>query len=286
MKIAYCSDLHLEFSTVELKNTGGADVLVLAGDICVAKDLKKYHPDGMNAPSRSHSVHEFFISCCEEFPIVLYVLGNHEHYHGDFATTAKEMKEKLKHLKNLHLLDDEVFEYNGVTFVGGTLWTDMNKEDPLTLYQIGQYMNDFKVVQNSNNVVSFRSICENGSPIFRTRTAKFSPDDSVEAHKKMVALIDKTVKESDNPIVVIGHHTPSFFSCDAMYAGDYLANGAYHTELSEFILDREKIKVWFHGHVHTEFDYMIGQTRISCNPRGYAKYEKIAETFQLKYLEI
>ena len=39
MKIALASDLHLEFADIILKNTDGADVLLLAGDICVAKDL-------------------------------------------------------------------------------------------------------------------------------------------------------------------------------------------------------------------------------------------------------
>ena len=39
MKIAVCSDLHLEFGPISLENTDNADVLVLSGDICVAKDL-------------------------------------------------------------------------------------------------------------------------------------------------------------------------------------------------------------------------------------------------------
>ena len=38
MRIAIASDLHLEFGGVALTNTG-ADVLVLAGDICVARQL-------------------------------------------------------------------------------------------------------------------------------------------------------------------------------------------------------------------------------------------------------
>ena len=39
MKIAVCSDIHLEFGTISLENTEGADVLILGGDICVAKDI-------------------------------------------------------------------------------------------------------------------------------------------------------------------------------------------------------------------------------------------------------
>ena len=39
MKIAVCSDLHLEFGPISLENTDNAEVLILSGDICVAKDL-------------------------------------------------------------------------------------------------------------------------------------------------------------------------------------------------------------------------------------------------------
>jgi hypothetical protein len=51
-------------------------------------------------------------------------------------------------------------------------------------------------------------------------------------------------------------------------------NGAYSTDLSEFILDRPQIKVFVHGHCHDDFDYLIGTTRIVCHPRGYVNYER------------
>ena len=63
-------------------------------------------------------------------------------------------------------------------------------------------------------------------------------------------------------------------------------NGGYHTDLSEFILDHPEIVLWTHGHTHEPFDYMIGTTRIVCNPRGYAGHDENADVFQLKYLEI
>ena len=49
MKIAVCSDLHLEFGDLYLNNDEGADVLVLSGDIFVASDLKSWLYDE-NAP--------------------------------------------------------------------------------------------------------------------------------------------------------------------------------------------------------------------------------------------
>jgi L-ascorbate metabolism protein UlaG (beta-lactamase superfamily) len=46
-------------------------------------------------------------------------------------------------------------------------------------------------------------------------------------------------------------------------------NGAYHSDLSEFILDHPQVVLWTHGHTHHCFDYQIGNCRVVCNPRGY-----------------
>jgi hypothetical protein len=46
-------------------------------------------------------------------------------------------------------------------------------------------------------------------------------------------------------------------------------NGAYHSDLTDIMLDNPHIKLWTHGHTHNAFDYMIGETRVVCNPRGY-----------------
>ena len=82
MKIAVCSDLHLEFADIELKNEDNADVLILGGDICVAKDIA-------NIDSfRGDTFREFFKRCSKEFPHVIYIMGNHEHYNGDFQTST------------------------------------------------------------------------------------------------------------------------------------------------------------------------------------------------------
>jgi hypothetical protein len=65
-----------------------------------------------------------------------------------------------------------------------------------------------------------------------------------------------------------------------------MVNGAYSSDLSEFILDRPQIKVWTHGHTHDKYDYMVGSTRVICNPRGYIKYQEIADNFELQYFEV
>jgi hypothetical protein len=313
MKIAVASDLHLEFGDVMITNDQGIDVLILSGDILVERDLDMLDRRQVElgfARARSSRFHDFFSRVCFQFPHVIYVAGNHEHYHGDFAQTIGELKRKLAHHPNLHILDKECWTLDDVTFVGGTLWTDMNKEDPLTLHAMKNMMNDFRCVQNSNRVVSYRADVLRDKPtgmtddeflalptserfksVFKTRVATFSAEDAVEEHRKCLGYI-KTIVENHreqktgNKIVVVGHHTPSHKSCHPRYAHDDIMNGGYHSDLSEFILDHPEIVLWTHGHTHELFDYTIGDTRIVCNPRGYIGYEEIADKFELKVVEV
>lgn len=292
MKIALCSDVHLEFGpTDKIKNPGGVDVLILSGDILVVRDLMDYDPYGLVDFGKSARYHEFFADCVREFPHVVYVAGNHEHYHGDFKYTITDLKKRLAYLPSVHVLDKETFELDDVLFVGGTLWTDMNREDPMTLHAISRMMNDFRCVDNSNRVVNYKTFddVENpDKPTFRTRAARFCPEDAVEDHKKMLDYI-RIVYEDMPPwkqMVVVGHHTPSTFSCHPRYKDDTLMNGGYHSDLTEFILDRPGIKLWTHGHTHELFDYTVGDTRVVCNPRGYIGYEELADNFSLKVIEL
>ena len=152
MKIALASDVHLEFGQLEINNTENADVLILSGDICVAKDLyERADPNILGMSNKSNRYHAFFQKCSEEFKQVIYIAGNHEHYHGDYAKSVPHIRANLSYLKNLDFLDKEFVTFGDVTFIGGTLWTDMSKEDPNTLYSIKGYMNDYRIIKNSNN---------------------------------------------------------------------------------------------------------------------------------------
>ena len=284
MKIAVCSDLHLEFGGISLENKDNVDVLVLSGDICVAKEVRIKDDYGLMGKNDNNKIHTFFQECSERFPHVVYIMGNHEHYHGDYATSLDNLRTHLGYLKNLYILDKQVVTIDDVTFVAGTLWTDMNKEDPVTLVNIRGYMNDYKIIDNSASVpVSWRD--QDGN--FHTRVAKFTPQDSVDDHKAMLEVIDTACKALPNgKIVVCGHHSPSKLSTKPQYENDVLVNGAYSSDLSEFILDRPQIKLWTHGHTHHVFDYMIGSTRIFCNPRGYINYEDRADQFELLFAEV
>jgi predicted phosphodiesterase len=307
MKIALASDVHLEFGPITLDNTEGADVLVLAGDICVAKHLTDASPTYAKVLAREYR--EFFDHVCKEFEHVVYILGNHEHYSGDVAHSYNILKEHLDY-GNLHILEKETWKHQGHTFIGGTLWTDMNREDPLTLMHTKNAMNDFREVLNSTRMVVRRvpvymknllwtedgknggqyikdakgNLVPNGEK-FIEEPARWTPEDSVEDHKRMLGYID-IITQDPGSYIVVGHHAPSSQSIAERFKHDTLMNGAFKSELHDFIEARPQIKVWIHGHMHNNSNYWVGETRVVCNPRGYVGHEDIANWFKLQYLEV
>jgi hypothetical protein len=285
MKVALASDVHLEFGPISLENTEGADVLILSGDICVAKDVMDRDQYGIfDRFDRSSTIHTFFQECCARFPHVIYIMGNHEHYHGDYANTITTLRDRLGYLVNLHILDKQMVQLGGVSFIGGTLWTDMNKEDPLTLRHMTDMMNDFRCVENGGKSMRYFN---DSDGVTRGRKARFTPDDAVVDHKAMIEYIRLMIEgKFDQKFVVVGHHSPSKLSTKPQYENEVIMNGGYSSDLSEFILDHPQIKLWTHGHTHHKFDYLIGSTRIVCNPRGYINYEPGAEDFELQFIEV
>ena len=254
MKIQIVSDLHLEFGPIEIKNAG-ADVLVLSGDICVANSINE------------QEIKDFFKGISQEFSHVVYVMGNHEHYHSDIQESKKIITDMFQELdlKNIYFLENESVKINDVVFAGATLWTDCNKEDPVTLLMLRRWMNDYIVVKNGKN--------------------RLMPNDTVDFHKETLNFFQKIVAESEK-VVIVGHHAPSRASTHPRYQKEIIVNGAYSSDLSNFILDNPKIKVWTHGHTHDSFDYMIGPTRIVCNPRGYCGVSQNPDFDACKVIEI
>ncbi len=265
MKIKLVSDLHLEFADINITNNENCDVLILSGDIMVAQDLHD-HPEtdyGMYSnvnladlgrrQQTALRFRNFLKRCSFQFPHVIYVAGNHEFYHGRWNQSLTTLSNECAKFPNIYFLEAGCKKINDVTFIGGTLWTDMNKGDPLTLHSVRDMMNDYRIIKK--DLEGYTNL---------------KPHDTVMRHRHMLGYIKSVVAERpDEKFVVVGHHSPSFQSVHEQYKNEYLMNGAYHSDLSEFILDRPQIKLWTHGHTHHAFDYMIGETRVVCNPRGY-----------------
>jgi predicted phosphohydrolase len=206
--------------------------------------------------------------CSKKYAHTIYVMGNHEHYGFQLQKTYPHLLQQLP--DNVHLLENETFELGDITFVGATLWTDCNKGDGHTLYTLKSMMNDYRQItmyNESKNVYH-----------------RLTPERTMEEHYRSKNFITETVEaDPTKQYVVVTHHSPTKLSVKPQYENDHLVNGGYSSDLNEFIEAHPQIKVWTHGHTHDQFDYMVGSTRIICNPRGYKYYEQRAEEFDPKY---
>ena len=262
MKINIVNDLHLDMGPCNPTLPGG-EVLVIAGDMCEARHYRKhvedvhgYFDDPEIKISNKDRINRFLVEeCAEKYDHVIYVAGNHEHYHGVFDKTIQKIKDNVP--DNFHVLDNDCFELEDVMFLGATMWTDCNKQDPMTIHAIKDMMTDFQVIRK----------------IRGADYTRFKPQDTINEHfrtlqyfKMMMELPQNVFKKT----VIVTHHAPTHLSIDPKYISQYLMNGAYHSRLDDLILDHPQIKYWFHGHMHDAKDYMVGDyTRVICNPRGY-----------------
>jgi predicted phosphodiesterase len=260
MKFTLMSDLHLEFTgqaDIDTSNPEGADVLVLAGDITVADDLKNFargsvifnheHKRGISATR----YREFFDAVSASYNSVVYVAGNHEFYHGKFHESLDTLDQECTlNYDNVFFLENGYIDIKDVRFLGGTMWTNCNNLDAVTM-QILQYsMNDYRTI--TNDAKGF---------------TKLRPVHTVERHAETVKYIGEHIAPKT---VVVTHHAPSFHSISPEYLRDPEMNGGYASNLEELILDNPSIAYWCHGHMHAPFDYPVGEyTRVVCNPRGY-----------------
>ena len=130
MKIKVVSDLHLEFSDININNNEGCDVLILSGDIMVAQDLHD-HPEtdyGMYSnvnladlgrrQQTALRFRDFLKRCSFQFSHVVYVAGNHEFYHGKWNQTIDTLRIECAKFPNIHFLERDTVTINDVLFVG------------------------------------------------------------------------------------------------------------------------------------------------------------------------
>jgi len=230
MKLHILSDLHTEFGDLDPPDTD-ADIVVLAGDIGVGTA-------GIEWAARQFS----------EKPAI-YVPGNHEYYHHDIGITD-ELKSAAP--ANIHVLDQDNHEIDGVRFLGTTLWTDFK------LHGDGEAW--FARQRAKRSIDDFAAI--------RNEGRRFTPEDSAQLHEASMAwLVSELRNKCQGSTVVVTHHLPATPSIASEYRNDPL-NPAFASRL-EVVIERYQPDLWIHGHTHVACDYEIFGTRVVCNPRGY-----------------
>jgi len=228
MKIHILSDLHLEFAPFQSRETE-ADVVILAGDISTGSRGVKWAMKHFSQP-------------------VIYVPGNHEFYNPEWTMDELfcEMRYEAENT-NVHVLDRETVEIDGVHFLGTTLWTDLH-DQPFGGVESGLLGSDVDHIRVAGGECLSSSVAQS---LFEKNRAWLKAQLQQPFHGKTV---------------VITHHAPSDKSLHRQYAGNPW-NSCFVTDLESLMGD--SVDLWVHGHTHNNFDYEVGNTRVVCNPRGY-----------------
>ncbi|WP_219064451.1 metallophosphoesterase [Pseudomonas sp. UMAB-08] len=227
MKIQIYSDLHLEFCEFSPQKTD-ADLVILAGDIGTKVKGLKWANDTFRCP-------------------VIYIFGNHEFYGGHIDRTLQKMRDAAA--PHVHILENQVFVWQQIRFLGTTAWTDFSTTGNMVAASTlaRDCMNDFRVIRAD---ASYR---------------RLRPDDVSSRNKAAYEWLSQELeKPFDGKTVVITHHAPT-----PSVAGDKTdghLNAAYSNHWPNLI---EKVDMWVFGHTHRAVDIELTGCRLISNPRGY-----------------
>ena len=239
MIIRLLSDLHQEFEPYKVQSLAEdheETILVLAGDIDIGTDAC-----------------DFIIEQANNFAHVIYILGNHEFYANDLDTLAGEIALKLSSVSNISFLNNDSVVIGDIKFIGSTLWTDMNNENPVSMFRAEQSMNDY------------HSIRRNGYKILSSTT--------IDLFKRNMIYLDTELSKLHcGPTIVVTHHLPSYESVHPLYRDSFI-NGAYASNCEKLMYDHD-ISYWLHGHTHQTMAYEVNGCKVRMNPFGYAGIEE------------
>lgn len=240
MKIWIASDLHLEFGRpFNQTPPHGVDVMVCAGDL-LTKGI-------------SPSIEWLANNIAPETPIV-FVGGNHEFYGASVQESIRDAREIAGRYPNVHFLENDAVDIGEATFIGGTLWTDfrlLGRDPALAMEAARNGMNDFKRIKFS-----------------KLPYQKLRPIHAFRKHQETRKFIAAELRGCNGrKTVVLTHHAPSARSIPSEFGNDPLS-ACYASDLESLIAETQPT-LWVHGHVHHRNDYLIGETRVVSNARGY-----------------
>lgn len=240
MKLWVFSDMHFEFGgSYDALRVPKADVCVVAGDLQTGCGNSIRWLDRKVAP----------------FMPVIFVAGNHEHYGHSVMEGLEWGRVHAAECPQVNFLENDAVVLDGVRFLGCTLWTDYALDGDV---ETGMLMANHML--NDHRRVLWRAL---------PQREMFTPERAMETHKRSRAWLEaELAKTFDGPTVVVTHHAPHPQSINRRFKGSAL-NPAFASDLTD-VMERWTLDLWVHGHMHDSCDYMVGETRVLCNPKGYA----------------
>lgn len=176
----------------------------------------------------------------DNFKEVVFVIGNHECYGGSIEKAKNKVHEACDKYSNLHFLNNSSIEISGQRFIGGTLWF---RDAPDNIIYARDWGDFFEITN-------------------------FQKDVYLE-NKKSIKYLTKTMCSTD---VVITHYLPSNKCIVERFKGNPY-NRFFLCDIEGLIVERQP-KLCVFGHTHSSVDFVIDNTRLICNPFGYAGHEE------------
>lgn len=266
-KMIWCSDIHLDhcydkkylndfFEGINYKKP---DYLVISGDISQDNSCEMIYHD------MSQRID------CE----ILFVLGNHDYYHGSFSETNKKIFEICENNKNLIWLDKKsIIELtNNTCIVGHIGWADGRSGD----YDKSDIeLNDYYLISEFKGLNKTR----------RLELMQAKSDESVEYIKKYLPV----ALEKYNHVYLVTHAPPYKEAC--YYQGNmsnddwlpHFTNFALGQVINEIYKEFEEKKLTvLCGHSHGEASYKPNNTNnfVVYAPEIEYGAPKIASVFEI-----
>lgn len=208
---------------------------------------------------------------------LIYIPGNHCFYRGlpgsgeEYTHYADQMARarEIAARHDIILLQSESVVIDHVRFLGGTLWADFSAlpagwtlKNAMEQSQKGWTENFGRMQRDYHN--DFREVRFGGG----TSRDRLSPRQMMSLHREARNFFEaELAKEFDGETVCLTHHAPSRQSLDPTQV---MHQWLYCADMEHLMWGELAPELWLHGHVHLNRDYLIGETRIVSNPRGYA----------------
>src|SRR5713101_5834150 len=223
--------LHRNTAVEKIQDTG--EMVVLAGDIGVGLKGVRWAVGEAERLQKD----------------AVYVPGNHEYY-GERLNVLETMRAVVRGSR-VHVLDMDEFRWDGVRFLGVTLWTDYlafgREQRPAAMDKAARFLNHRRLTHCPYGIL---------------------PKDALARHERAKAWLERKLADQGNgATIVVTHHAPSLAGTDARFHKDHLT-AAFVSDLEDLIRTYSPT-LWIHGHTHHCVRYVVGRTPVAANQKGY-----------------
>ncbi len=277
MRIAYCSDLHIDSSNLKFVDGFVSRVrelrcekLIIAGDLIeCAMLIDEELPYYGDVDHKNQAIVFFKALASIQDLEVYWIFGNHEYYNCDINTAVERTKGFLveNNLHHVKILDNEIVDFGETQLIASTLWTNYNNQNPVVMESCRYGMNDFRRIRDGNLPIT--------------------PIAIYNRHQESVTFIKNALSSGKNSIVV-SHHFPLILNREgSTHSSDSSIIYAYGSNLEDLFHENPNVMFWVCGHTHEQREFNISTTKLLTNARGYEYYEPhLVDSFTLKAIDI